>query len=197
LNDEGERGRDIEVEVEVGMDATGKGRTEVSARSVGEDIDMVGIEECEGVDKKEKANRSDKKGKGKERDFQDTKDDFEKMRARLFALESEAKRKDAMHEVERREAITAAEVSIQRVRELEAEVGYKDGELKRLREGVERLGESVSRYEVMERKGKGKERAPAVDVNKREPEKGRLLAMARGGLREIDEMMKECGFCAM
>jgi hypothetical protein len=79
------------------------------------------------------------------------------MRARLFALESEAKRKDVMHEVERREAITAAEVSIQRVRELEAEVGYKDGELKRLREGVERLGESVSRYEVMERKGKGKE----------------------------------------
>jgi hypothetical protein len=56
LNDEGERGRDIEVEVEVGMDATGKGRTEVSARSVGEDIDMVGIEEHEGVDKKEKAN---------------------------------------------------------------------------------------------------------------------------------------------
>jgi hypothetical protein len=36
-----------------------------------------------------------------------------------------------------------------------------------------------------------------MDVNKREPEKGRLLAMARGGLREINEMMKECGFCAM
>jgi hypothetical protein len=48
----------------------------------------------------------------------------------------------------------------------------------------------------MERKGKGKERSRAVDAAEEEQKKGRRPAMACGGLRELDGMMKGCGFCA-
>jgi hypothetical protein len=53
LNNEGERGSGTEVVEVVEIDATAKGRTEVSTRSVREDVDMVGIDWSEGGHKGE------------------------------------------------------------------------------------------------------------------------------------------------
>ena len=169
-------------------------------RMVDEDVKMGGTEEGKRAGRKEKRGDvetgSEKKGKGMERGREDGKDVVEEMRMRVRVLEAERARRDREREVERTEAMKVVEELRGSVRELKAERVEKEEEVRGLREEVKRLSETVRRYEEKEkeREGKGKGKADeGMDLE----EQGRRLAMARGGLREIDEMMKECGLCAM
>ena len=191
---EREWNRDVEVEMEV--DGMARGQKEGRTRMVDEDVKMGGTEEGKGSVRKEKRGcvvmRSEKKGKGRERDGEDGKDVVEEMRMRVRGLEAEGARRDGEREAERAEARKAADDLRGSVMELKAERVEKEEEVRGLREEVKRLGEMVRGYEEKEREGKGKA-DEGMDLEEQE----RRLAMARGGLREIDEMMKECGFCAM